>query len=148
MNRIKQSIKLQVWLLFGIIFVLNLTSVGVLLSGWRNNTACVEDIEGHVASSGEIASITAAHVDWVNQLSEHLTNGKEFTGSLDPETCSFGQWEGALSQEFREDTAIAQALQQCRGNVSQAAKQLGISRQTLYRRLKAAQAGHSPGAMT
>ncbi|MCS4294677.1 transcriptional regulator of acetoin/glycerol metabolism [Comamonas sp. BIGb0152] len=35
-------------------------------------------------------------------------------------------------------TAIAQMLQQCRGNVSQAAKLLGISRQTLYRRLKAA----------
>ncbi len=35
--------------------------------------------------------------------------------------------------------AIAQTLQQCRGNVSQAAKQLGISRQTLYRRLKEAQ---------
>ena len=33
--------------------------------------------------------------------------------------------------------AIAQMLQQCRGNVSQAAKLLGISRQTLYRRLKA-----------
>ncbi|MEG0920917.1 MAG: sigma-54-dependent Fis family transcriptional regulator [Comamonas sp.] len=32
--------------------------------------------------------------------------------------------------------AIALTLQQCRGNVSQAAKQLGISRQTLYRRLK------------
>ena len=37
--------------------------------------------------------------------------------------------------------AIAQALQQCRGNVSQAAKQLGISRQTMYRRLKETQ-GH------
>ncbi len=35
--------------------------------------------------------------------------------------------------------AIAQTLQQWRGNVSQAAKQLGISRQTLYRHLKEAQ---------
>lgn len=33
------------------------------------------------------------------------------------------------------DAAIRQALQDCRGNVSQAARQLGISRQTLYRRL-------------
>ncbi len=32
--------------------------------------------------------------------------------------------------------AIAQALENCRGNVSAAARQLGISRQTLYRRLK------------
>jgi transcriptional regulator of acetoin/glycerol metabolism len=33
-------------------------------------------------------------------------------------------------------TAIHMALESCRGNVSAAAKQLGISRQTLYRRLK------------
>jgi len=32
--------------------------------------------------------------------------------------------------------AIQHALENCRGNVSAAAKQLGISRQTLYRRLK------------
>ena len=40
--------------------------------------------------------------------------------------------------------AIAQTLQQCRGNVSQAAKQLGISRQTMYRRLKETQQGAAP----
>ncbi len=115
MKRIKQSIKLQVWLLFGVIFALNLISVGILLNGWLHNTACVDDIEENVSHSREISNITAAHVDWVNQLSEHLTNGKEFTGSLDPEACSFGQWEGALSQEFREDTAIAQALANIEG---------------------------------
>jgi transcriptional regulator of acetoin/glycerol metabolism len=32
-------------------------------------------------------------------------------------------------------TAIDQALQAARGNMSQAARQLGISRQTLYRKL-------------
>ncbi len=33
-------------------------------------------------------------------------------------------------------SAIRQTLEECRGNVSQAARQLGISRQTLYRKLK------------
>ena len=32
--------------------------------------------------------------------------------------------------------AIQSTLENCRGNISMAAKQLGISRQTLYRRLK------------
>jgi two-component system response regulator AtoC len=37
-----------------------------------------------------------------------------------------------------EDRAIAQALAEVKGNVTQAAKRLGISRRTLHRRLKAA----------
>ena len=43
---------------------------------------------------------------------------------------SSGQSLQALSH-----AAIAQALQAACGNVSQAARQLGISRQTLYRKL-------------
>jgi transcriptional regulator of acetoin/glycerol metabolism len=35
-------------------------------------------------------------------------------------------------------TAVAQALENCRGNISQAARVLGISRQTLYRKLQLA----------
>ena len=34
-------------------------------------------------------------------------------------------------------SAIARAIQSCNGNMSEAARQLGISRNTLYRRLKA-----------
>ena len=84
MKRITQSIKLQMWLLFGAIIVLNLVSVGFVLSGWLNNTQCVDDISDHVSNSQESSSITAAHVDWVNALNDHLHDGKEFTGSLDP----------------------------------------------------------------
>lgn len=110
MQRIRQSIKLQMWLLFSVIFLFNLISVGVLISGWVHNTDCVNDIEENVSHSQEISNITAAHVDWVNQLNDHLQNGKEFTGSLDPETCSFGKWASELSPEFKEDAVIAQAL--------------------------------------
>jgi transcriptional regulator of acetoin/glycerol metabolism len=41
----------------------------------------------------------------------------------------------ALSLQQLSSTAIDQALQAARGNMSQAARQLGISRQTLYRKL-------------
>jgi two-component system response regulator AtoC len=37
-----------------------------------------------------------------------------------------------------EDRAISQALAEVKGNVTQAAKRLGISRRTLHRRIKAA----------
>ena len=42
-----------------------------------------------------------------------------------------------LSLQELSSAAIDQALQSARGNVSQAARQLGISRQTLYRKLAA-----------
>ena len=42
----------------------------------------------------------------------------------------------ALSLQQLSQAAIDQALQAARGNLSQAARQLGISRQTLYRKLK------------
>ncbi|MGM9515310.1 sigma-54-dependent Fis family transcriptional regulator [Roseateles sp. DB2] len=47
---------------------------------------------------------------------------------------------GRPAQNLRElsQQAIAQALENTRGNVSAAARQLGIARQTLYRRLQAA----------
>jgi len=41
-----------------------------------------------------------------------------------------------LSLQQLSQAAIDQALQAARGNMSQAARQLGISRQTLYRKLK------------
>ncbi|RYF55444.1 MAG: hypothetical protein EOO29_53795, partial [Comamonadaceae bacterium] len=42
----------------------------------------------------------------------------------------------ALNLQQLSHTAIDQALQSTRGNMSEAARRLGISRQTLYRKLK------------
>lgn len=110
MKRIKQSIQSQLWFLFSIIFLFNLISVGVLVSGWIHNTACVADIESNVAQSREISGITEAHINWVNQLNSHLQKGTAFTGSLDHTTCSFGTWASALTPAFKSDNIIAAAL--------------------------------------
>ena len=61
----------------------------------------------------------------------HAQSGTESTG---------GVQVGCAPQSLRalSQAAIQQALQSANGNVSQAARQLGISRQTLYRRLTAA----------
>jgi transcriptional regulator of acetoin/glycerol metabolism len=48
-----------------------------------------------------------------------------------------GHAPALLSLQQLSSAAIDQALQSARGNVSQAARQLGISRQTLYRKLAA-----------
>lgn len=59
-----------------------------------------------------------------------------------PAIAPAGSSLAALSQQ-----AIEQALTSCRGNVSAAARQLGISRQTLYRRLAEKKPAELPAAV-
>ena len=40
-----------------------------------------------------------AHYQWRSQLNTALQQGTEFTGSLDPETCSLGQWMASYTEE-------------------------------------------------
>jgi len=54
-----------------------------------------------------------------------------------PDTPDTPTAPAALSLQQLSTAAIDQALQAARGNMSQAARQLGISRQTLYRKLAA-----------
>ena len=46
-----------------------------------------------------------------------------------------GQPLGAFSLQALSHAAVLQALHSTQGNVTQAARQLGISRQTIYRKL-------------
>lgn len=47
-----------------------------------------------------------------------------------------GEWSGTSSIRALEENAVVQAMKNARGNVEEAASMLGISRATLYRRLK------------
>jgi methyl-accepting chemotaxis protein len=107
---IRRSIKNQVLLLFAVILVINAIAAAVLLNGWFQNKACAVDIEQKVARSQEISKITAAHISWVNGLGNHLEKGSEFTGSLDPTTCSFGSWLKTVDNGLKSDKTIAAAI--------------------------------------
>lgn len=107
---IKKSIKTQLLFLFAIIFVFNAIAVTVLITGWLQNRACEADVEHKIEQSQEISSITAAHILWVDNLRNHLDKGTDFTGSLDPHTCSFGTWLDTLNDELKNDVIISSAI--------------------------------------
>ncbi len=109
-NFIRKSIKTQVLLLFAVIFLMNAIAAAVLLNGWFQNKACAADIEEKVGHSQEISKITSAHISWVNNLGDHLETGSEFTGSLDPNTCSFGSWLKTTDDDLKSDETIAAAI--------------------------------------
>ncbi len=107
---IRKSIKTQVILLFAIIFIFNIIAVAVLLSGWAHNRECAADLEHKLGQSQQISEITAAHIDWVNNLRLHLQKNQDFTGSLNADTCSFGQWVSTLDEDLAQDPVIAEAI--------------------------------------
>ncbi|MBF9033106.1 GAF domain-containing protein [Rhodobacterales bacterium HKCCE2091] len=64
--------------------------------------------------------------------------GLEPSGALKPRPASdlFGRGDGPLGFEKAERAAVVRALARAEGNVSEAARALGIGRATLYRRMK------------
>ncbi len=110
MNRIKKSIKTQVWLLFAIIFAFNFIAVAVVVSGWTQNSTNAIDIEHKIEHSNELSTVTAAHISWVSNLGSHLEKGTDFTGSLDPNTCSFANWLKTADDELKKDSIVSAAI--------------------------------------
>lgn len=64
--------------------------------------------------------------------------GLDATGALAPRPAAdiFGRGDGPSGFEKAERAAVIRALARADGNVSQAARQLGVGRATLYRRMK------------
>jgi len=70
-------------------------------------------------------------INWLH-LSDDLTEELQCCGAMVTDACT--AQSGNLAEMSR--LAIRQALQDAHGNISAAARQLGVSRQTLYRKLK------------
>ena len=71
----------------------------------------------------------------LNQRQAQTTTQRQLQGANPP--APFIELPAAMNLQQLSSAAIDQALQTARGNISQAARQLGISRQTLYRKLGA-----------
>lgn len=53
--------------------------------------------------------VIAAHYKWLEQLSDAITTGSTFEGSLDPDTCALGKWL-SNSEDIMNDKEISQHL--------------------------------------
>ena len=96
-----------------------------------------------VADSGDQATSMLLAVDSDDIVVGATRNarkalGLEPTGALKPRPASdiFGRGDGPTGFEKAERAAVVRALTRAGGNVSEAARALGIGRATLYRRMK------------
>ncbi len=69
-----------------------------------------EDVALYQDQQQEAQSVIAAHYKWLEQLSDSITTGADFAGSLDPETCALGQWINGAGAELMSDPQIAESL--------------------------------------
>lgn len=124
--KIKKSIRkrivegyLRVILLSALLGVITIVSLGILFVFYGNMTSLDEE---RVALSNTIDS----HHQWRSDLINSLETGSDFTGSLDPETCSFGQWLSNYETNGTSDQVMqmAQQMTQTHAEIHNLAKDL------------------------
>lgn len=67
------------------------------------------------AQQSKAQAVVTAHYQWLEQLSDSITTGVEFKGSLDPNQCALGQWIDISAADLEAYPAIYGAL----NNISQ-----------------------------
>lgn len=125
-EKIKKSIRkrivegyLRVILLSALLGVITIISLGILFVFYGNMTSLDEE---RVALSNTIDS----HHQWRSDLINSLETGSDFTGSLDPDTCSFGQWLSNYEANGTSDEVmqLAQQMTQTHAEIHNMAKDL------------------------
>lgn len=54
--------------------------------------------------------VITAHYQWLEQLSDAITTGSDFKGSLDPDTCALGTWINTSARDLNDYPELSGAL--------------------------------------
>lgn len=101
-NTIQRQITKGYILLSGLLVLLVLLSVtflNITNKGYRHIMA----FQTQQASAQQVIS---AHYKWLEQLSDSITTGAEFQGSLDPDGCALGQWMNHSQEDLLKYPSI------------------------------------------
>ena len=109
---IKKSIRkrimegyLTVTLLSALVGVITIISLSVLFVFYANITSLDQE-------RAVLSNTISSHYQWRSDLIRSLENGSSFTGSLDPQTCSFGKWLDEYMTKSGANSEIKSKAQQ------------------------------------
>lgn len=109
-GRKEQTIRGQIFkgyfILTGLIAFLVIISILCLLFTQSGYTQA----SGYQQQQLTAQSVITAHYKWLEQLSDSITTGSEFEGSLDPTSCALGKWITSAGKELEQDPEMAAAL--------------------------------------
>lgn len=84
--------------------VINMVFLGIIEHDYGQVTA-------YQAQQCDAQGVVTAHYQWLEQLSDSITTGVEFKGSLDPDRCALGQWIDNSAEDLRKHPALYSALE-------------------------------------
>jgi methyl-accepting chemotaxis protein len=73
-------------------------------------TKMAEELDDLLIIRNNIYTVLNAHYIWRQGITETALTGKEFTGSLDPESCAFGKWKNSDGTKSIDDPEILSLL--------------------------------------
>lgn len=104
---IRSEIMSGYWVLTTIMVLL----IGVAVFALYTLSCQYDKITAYRAQQLKSQEVVTAHVKWLENLSEAITTGEAFTGSLNPNTCTLGKWIEESEEEFVSDPVMYQALE-------------------------------------
>lgn len=109
-NAKKNSIKEQILSGYRLIIILMVFLAATILGSLLMIRSDYSRTMRNQENRNSIQSAIASHYEWLNKLSDSLQTGKDFSGSLDPASCSFGRWQAGVSDTDLQNPSIRQAL--------------------------------------
>lgn len=83
--------------------IVSMVSFSITNKGYAQTVICHQQQE-------QAQKVIAAHYQWLEQLSDSVTTGSEFKGSLDPNGCALGKWIANSEDEMKRYPDIIKAL--------------------------------------
>lgn len=83
--------------------IVSMVSFSITNKGYSQTVSCQSQQE-------QAQKVISAHYQWLEQLSDSITTGSEFKGSLDPAGCALGKWIQNSEEELNNYPEIRQAL--------------------------------------
>lgn len=99
---------LQGYLILTIVIIFLVTLSILCMRGIESNYEKVESFSGQQMKSQEVVT---AHYKWLEQLSESITVGSDFEGSLNADTCALGKWLDSAEESMKAYPEIKAALE-------------------------------------
>lgn len=105
-----KTIRYQILRSFSILTGVIILLVGISFLFFRLSTNNYDKAISFQRQQYAAQQVISAHYQWLEQLSDSITTGNKFEGSLDPSSCALGQWLSSSAKDLERYPLLSSAL--------------------------------------